>query len=173
MYKIAIVGPESTGKSALAESLAAYFNCTWIPEAAREYLEKLNRPYDYDDLLRIAELQCRSEDSADEHRMLICDTTLLVIKIWSEVRYDDCDPWILKNEEERRYDFFLLTDIDLPWEDDPLREHPHLREFLFAKYHTALKNKQVPYGIVSGKGPERLANAVRLLRENGISLDGK
>ena len=54
LIKVAIVGPESSGKTFLAEKLAAHYNCLWVPEYAREYLERLNAPYIQDDVEYIA-----------------------------------------------------------------------------------------------------------------------
>ncbi|HXH19021.1 MAG TPA: ATP-binding protein, partial [Chitinophagales bacterium] len=89
MKKIVIVGPESSGKTFLAEKLAAHFQCLWVPEYAREYLEKLNKPYTKEDVEKIAEGQLRLEDetAAKSKSLLICDTNLLVIKIWMDHKY--------------------------------------------------------------------------------------
>ncbi|MFW5872398.1 MAG: AAA family ATPase, partial [bacterium] len=103
--KIAIVGPESTGKSTLSKQLALYFKTAWVPEYARDYLNKLGRPYKQSDLLLIAQEQIALEEkAAANHEMVFCDTNLLVIKIWSEFKYQSCHPWILKSIKERKYD---------------------------------------------------------------------
>ncbi|MDV7398455.1 ATP-binding protein, partial [Arthrospira platensis SPKY1] len=52
--RIALTGPESTGKTTLAKALAARFDTVWAPEYARTYLERLGRPYQYGDLEVIA-----------------------------------------------------------------------------------------------------------------------
>lgn len=168
--KIAIVGPESTGKSLLAAALADHFCCDFVDEMARPYLEQLDRPYTEDDLLRIAVAQCAEEDrlAATGNPVLVCDTTLLVIRIWSEVKYGRCHPFILEEEARRTYDAWLLTNIDLPWEEDPLREHPHFRMELFELYHAALLKKGVPFAIVRGSGEARTKNALNHLIHRGI-----
>ena len=58
-FVITIVGAESSGKTTLAMQLADYFNCAWVPEYAREYLKKINRPYELVDLEEIARGQLR------------------------------------------------------------------------------------------------------------------
>lgn len=166
--RIAIVGPESTGKSRLSQELAHHYNTVWVPEYAREYLNELGRPYQKEDLLKIAEGQLRQEDelAASAGKRLFCDTNLIVIKIWSDVKYGECDARIVKWMNERRYDLHLLTDVDLPWEDDPLREHPEMRERLFELYEAELKTLNVDYKIVCGTHEKRLENAVKAVEDH-------
>ncbi len=165
--RIAITGPESTGKSVLAEQLAARYGTRWVPEYAREYLDQLGRPYEEPDLLRIAEGQLAVEVQTEKQAsgMLFCDTELTVIKIWSEVKYSRCAPEILELLESRRYDLYLLCDIDLPWTYDPLREHPERRRFLFDYYHRELTAMQRPFAVVQGTGSARLGNAVAIIEK--------
>jgi NadR type nicotinamide-nucleotide adenylyltransferase len=160
--RIAIVGPECTGKTDLARFLAEQYNTAWVPEFARTYLETLDREYTQADLPRIAKGQGMLEDSIAEqaNRFLFCDTNLVVIKIWSEFKYGSCDPAILKELRERTYHLHLLTDVDLPWEDDPLREHPHQRHELFALYEAELKNSGVRYHKIGGDYATRRAAAL-------------
>ena len=162
ILKIAITGPESTGKSQLAEELAGYYNTVFVPEYARGYIDRLDRPYNRKDILEIAKGQIREEVLMDQQatRMLFYDTELIVTKIWSEVKYGICDPWILEKIEENNYDLFLLCNIDLPWEEDPQREHPHMREKLFSLYLDELTERGFLFKVVSGIGRERLANAI-------------
>jgi NadR type nicotinamide-nucleotide adenylyltransferase len=166
--KIAIIGPESTGKTKLAKHLAAHFKTNWVPEFARDYLLDLDRPYEKKDLLEIAKGQMRLEDEMAEKSsgLLICDTNLIVLKIWSDNSYGETDPWILEQLKTRHYDFHLLTNVDIPWVHDPLREHPNMREHFFEKYRQYLSGYQIPFEIVSGDGESRKQAAVRLL-ENG------
>ncbi len=163
--KIAIVGPESTGKSSLALALSRHFNTPFVREVARAYLEKHGPDYRYEDLKKIAKLQCEEEDLllAADPPLLICDTTLMVIKIWSEFKYQSCDDWIITEEKSRSYDLFLLTDIDLPWEQDPLREHPDKRKELFTVYYRYLIRSNRPFHIVFGSDQERTNRAILLV----------
>ncbi len=165
MKKIAIVGPESTGKSDMSLQLSHQLSCDWVPEFARFYLDRLDRPYEKDDLLEIAKGQLAWEDdkASNEEEWLICDTNLLVIKIWSEFKYGETDPWILEQLERRKYDFHLLMDIDLPWKPDPQREHPTMRKELFKIYESELKTMDFPYAIVKGIEGDRLGSALQAL----------
>jgi len=160
--RISITGPESTGKSKLAQQLADYFNTRFVPEIAREYLETLGRPYEYEDIFAIAKEQMKQENylSQEVKEMLFCDTDLLVIKVWSRYKYGKCDPWIESELNHHRYDLYLLCNVDLPWIEDPLREHPNQREELFEIYRNELDCMKVNYSIISGIGEERLQNAI-------------
>jgi len=163
--KIAIVGPESTGKSTLSAKLAAYYNTEWVREYAREYLNSINRPYNYDDLKFIAQGQSEEEDRKleDVQNLLICDTNFLVLKIWSENAFKKCDKFILNELEERKYDLHLLCNIDLPWVPDPQREHPLKRKYFFDLYEAELKKRKLRYVIIEGKVNERLGAAVEAI----------
>lgn len=162
IIKIAITGPESTGKSRLATELAEYYHTVYVPEYARGYINQLYRPYNQGDILEIAKGQIRYEKVylKKANKILFCDTELIVTKIWSEVKYGNCDPWILQKIIDNRYDLFLLCNIDLPWEADPQREHPHMREKLFSLYHDELTRRGFPFKVVSGLEQQRLMNAI-------------
>jgi len=166
--KIAITGPESTGKSLLAEQLSRHYNTVWVPEYAREYLENLNRQYRETDIVKIAKGQINNEQSKLKlaKGFLFCDTELIVTKIWSEVKYNRCNQWIIRTIEEHKYDLFLLCDIDLPWVDDPLREHPDKRKFLFDLYQLELINRKLPFYIITGEGNTRLSNAIFFIEKH-------
>jgi NadR type nicotinamide-nucleotide adenylyltransferase len=165
--RIAITGPESTGKSWLAENLASHYRTGWVPEYAREYLENLGRPYGQDDIVKIATGQLNRESSLAKAAAgyLFCDTELLVTKIWSEVKYGSCDPWILSQVETNHYDLYLLCDIDLPWEYDPLREHPDRRQFLFNRYYDELSGRGFPFFVINGTGDSRLQRAIGFIEK--------
>lgn len=160
--RIAIVGPECTGKTDLARFLAEHYKTVWVPEFARTYLETLDREYTKADLPHIAKGQGVLEDSTAKqaNRFLFCDTNLVVIKIWSEFKYGSCDPAILKEMHERTYDLHLLTDVDLPWEDDPLREHPDKRQELFELYEAELKSNNIRYQKIGGDYAARRSAAL-------------
>lgn len=167
LIKIAIVGPESTGKSALAQLLAAHYKTRWVPEVARDFLQNLNRNYTAKDVEQIARLQLEKEEEISKSAtgILFCDTTLLVIKIWMENAYGKCPKWILTSIQSRKYDFYLLTDIDLEWQPDPLREHPHKRQFFKDWYQRELVGMNSRWDWVQGFGECRTANALSILEK--------
>ena len=160
--KVAVIGPECTGKSDLSAYLATYFKTEWVPEYARGYMNKLVRPYVQSDLTTIAHGQLRIEDefARDSNNVLICDTNLYVIKVWSEFKFGSCSEEILNQIATRKYDLYLLTNIDIPWEDDPQREHPHQRQELYDIYLREMKNQPVPFIEIKGEREARQKMAV-------------
>lgn len=166
MIKISITGPESTGKSWLAEQLAKHYSTSWVPEFARAYLQQIERPYTYADILYIAQQQLNSEIAAGKNNsLLFCDTDFCVTTIWCNVKYGECHQWISDQLDKNEYGLYLLCDIDLPWQYDPLREHPEMRKELFTMYHDLLKEKHFNYRIVKGKDDTRLQHAIRFVDE--------
>lgn len=172
MFAVAIVGVESTGKSTLAEDLAKYYQTEWIAEFARKYLENLGRNYTYDDVLLIAQNQDRiiqekiKENS--EKSLIFIDTELLVTKIWEEYVFGKCHTWIDENLPKQNYDLYLLSDIDLPWQPDPLREYPELekRQEIHHLYLFYLKKYNFNFHLISGNRQERLKMAIEIIEKH-------
>ena len=162
VIKVAVIGPECTGKSELSAFLASHFKTEWVPEYARGFMDKLVRPYIQSDLLTIAHGQLRVEDEfmRDANKVLICDTNLYVIKVWSMFKFGACDDEILQYIAHRKYDLYLLTYVDIPWEDDPQREHPGKRQELYDLYLNEMKNQPVPFVEIKGDRETRRNMAV-------------
>jgi NadR type nicotinamide-nucleotide adenylyltransferase len=168
-HKIVVIGPESTGKSTLSKSIAEYFKCPWVPEYAREYLEKLKGQYTYDDLLEIAKGQINEEEKAIKktENLLICDTDLHVIKVWSQHKFGKVHSWVEEQITKRKYDLYLLTDIDIPWQDDPQREHPEpeQRKYFLEIYRKVVIDSGLPYKEISGSVEERRKKSIEFIEE--------
>lgn len=163
-------GPESSGKTTLARDLSLQLDAPLVTEASRDYLNALYarrpgvayRPYD---LLQIARLQVQREQAAlaQEPASLVCDTDLLVIMVWSDVKYGGCDPALVElfntslRQAPRHY---LLCDHRIPWEPDPLREHPHARAALYQRYLDKLQQLDLAVTAVTGTPQQRLQQAL-------------
>ena len=182
--KVVIIGPESTGKSSLCKHLAAHYNTIWCPEFAREYLTTNGKKYDFEDLEIIAKGQLALEDeyiaklkNTNENnrhsnsisetlipnsQILFIDTDMYVMKVWSEYVFGKCHLSILNEIVQRKYDLYLLCNIDLPWAADELREYPDdkPRQELYNMYQDILINQQVPWVQISGNYEERLKEAI-------------
>ncbi|APG60983.1 AAA family ATPase [Christiangramia salexigens] len=166
--KIVLFGPESTGKSTLSRDLASHYNAPLVQEYMREYLQEKwdleQRVCQPEDLIPIARGQMAQEnrkaEEADE--LLICDTDLLELKVYSEAYYNGyCDPLLLKHALNHIYDLYFLTYIDVPWTPDDLRDKPHDREGMFKRFKNALEAHNRPYVLLSGNREERLTSAIK------------
>lgn len=168
MYKIAIVGPESTGKSLLAEQLAKHYHSPWVPEYARAYIESLSRSYDFDDIKHIALKQIEQEVKFETDRgnpFVFFDTDLIITKVWFEYCYNEVPSFVEERLNTGFFDLYLLCEPDIPWVADSVREHGHDREHFFNWYRSEIIKLNKPYVIIRGMGENRVNCAVRHINE--------
>ncbi len=163
--RIAITGPESTGKSYISQKLAQYFQVSWVKEYAREYIETLQSPYQEEDLRHIAEGQVKNEQLLVTQNLLFCDTELTVIDIWSQEKFGRTHPWIQEQMKKHTYDLYLLMDTDLSWQSDPQRENPDDRERLLSLYIKSFEKRNLNYYLISGFGDRRFNNALIVVKK--------
>jgi nicotinamide riboside kinase len=165
--KIVITGAESTGKSELAQQLATHFQGLWIPELARTYIEGLDRPYTYEDVETIAKLQIEDEQKRQLERVpIFFDTWLIITKVWFDFRFGQHPEWLHHAIKNSNIDLFLLCDIDLPWQFDPVRENGgENRKKLQQIYIYELEYYGFDYRVVSGLGLHRFQNAANYVQE--------
>ncbi|HEK21789.1 MULTISPECIES: ATP-binding protein [unclassified Mucilaginibacter] len=165
IIKIAVVGPESTGKSTMSAFLAAHYQTVWVPEFARGYCEKLTAPPTWHDEVNMfyGQLALEAELLPKANRLLICDTTFITVKIWSDQLFGSSPQEVLDELPRHPYHLYLLLDIDLPWQDDPLRDFPHLRDHFMQIWHQELKALNANYTVISGTGQDRYERAVEVI----------
>lgn len=168
MYKIAVVGPESTGKSALSQALATHYNGIVVPEYAREYVEKLQGKYNYEDVCTIARHQIQQEKLFEQNNLpgfVFFDTDLIITKVWFEYCYAEVPEYVTEQLHSGFIDLYLLCTPDLPWEPDPVREHGHDRDFFFEWYKKEIELLNTPYHMIDGYGEARTRNAIRFIEQ--------
>jgi len=190
LIKVAVIGPESTGKSTLCELLAQHYNTQWCPEFAREFLLTHGMDYTYDDLLYIAKGQLAMEDEYTQSlvgssesgvnssvqdsepatlnsKLLFIDTEMYVMKVWCEFVFGKCHRWVLDQIIKRKYDLYLLCNTDLPWVKDELREYPDLktRDQLYLIYKDIMINQSTPWVDISGDHDARLQKAIKAVHQ--------
>ncbi len=159
--RIVLAGPESTGKSCLTAHLAERFGVPYAMEYARIYLEQHGPAYDYDLLLPLSREHVAYQRSRvpDDAPVGLLDTDLINYKIWCEVAYGRCHPEILEAIEQETDHVYILCYPDLPWEPDPLREHPQERLMLFERHLQEIKRLGRRCIVISGEGRERYQRA--------------
>lgn len=164
---ISLTGPESTGKTYLASSLATAFGARWVPEYARDFLITLGRPYTERDLIAIMYGQQSSIEAAKAQggELLFLDTDMLVLKVWSLYKYGHCAPEIEAAWQSEKSDLYLLCGTDVPWEEDPLREHPEERDRLYAVYERELLESGRKFVPLWGDWQSRTDKALKAIAE--------
>ncbi|MCB9256107.1 MAG: ATP-binding protein [Chitinophagales bacterium] len=160
---IAITGPESSGKSTLAEQLSSIYKCGLVKEFARSYLKDNN--YNREDVLYMAEMQIQLEEEAKQHgsQLIICDTDLINFKIWLNYYRYEVPTFILNHISKRRYDFSLLLYPNTKWVNDGLRDKPEERNLLFDKFEKELQNYDYHYAIIDHLAEGRSIQACKAI----------
>lgn len=163
--KIALVGAESTGKSTLAGQLGARFTAAGlsvavVDEVLREWCVREGRTPRMEEQMAIAQEQARRADAARAD-VVISDATSVMIAVYSAMLFGDESIYDFALAHQRRYDVTLLTGLDLPWIEDPLRDGPHVREPVDTLVRASLEGAGIAYHVVYGQGEERVRNALR------------
>ncbi len=167
LKRIVLHGPESTGKTTLAKALAAYFDTVWVPEYARPYLEAKmavsGEICALEDILPIAIGQVMLENDLAQqarHDLLICDTDILTTHAYSLAFYGESPKALVEALPHQQVELYILTDIDVPWEADAIRDRPGVRKEMLDLFVRQLKQYNRPYVKVSGSTEERMKVAV-------------
>ena len=155
MFKVGIIGPESTGKSSLGQYLAKRYGATYVPEYARDYVASLHRPYTYYDVCHIARKQIEQIKEVGSGKweasdIIFFDTELIVTRVWFDYVYGAAPDWLLSAMQQYKMDTYLLTYPDIPWIPDPTRENgsDEIRLQLFHRYEQEIQALDVPYYII-------------------------
>ncbi len=165
--RIVLTGPESTGKTTMARLLAEHFKTVWAEEYGREYFVNKGGNLILPDITEIAKGQLKIEDESvvKANKFLFCDTDLIVTEIWSEIYFKTCPREVIEMGLNRKYDLYLLMDIDIPWKDDGTREFPHLREWHFKRIKEELEIRGLNYIVISGNYEERLKTCITFINK--------
>lgn len=155
-----ITGSESTGKTELAQGLAAHFGVSWVPEYARKYIENLKGKYRINDVEEIARFQIQEIISHQSDKLVFFDTGLIITRVWFEKKFQTIPTWFETIYRDFSNGHYLICNTDLPWVEDPVRENPEIRDELNSSYEAEIIDVNCPFQIISGKGSERLENAI-------------
>lgn len=99
------------------------------------------------------------------HSPLFIDTDMYVMKVWCEYVFGKCHQFILDEIAKRKYDLYLLCNIDLPWTKDELREYPEEgpRAELFQIYKKIMQNQSTRWVQINGMHEQRLQQAIEAI----------
>ena len=165
---IAILGAESTGKTALAQALSQRLAdetdlaCTWVGEYLRDWCEREGRTPRHDEQRMIALVQQqRIEAAATAFDIVVADTTPLMTACYSALLFDDDGLLADAVAVQRCCDLTLLTALDLPWIADGLqRDGPHVRAPVDAWLRSTLAAQGLAWSVVRGEHGLRLECAL-------------
>ena len=115
--------------------------------------------------IALGQIKLENESLQKANKYLFCDTNLMVTKVFSEMYYDFCDPVLIEAASENKYDLFFLTDVDVPWTKDDLRDKPSDRQNTFNIFKETLISIHKPFIIISGNIEERLNKAIAILSD--------
>ena len=162
---IVVTGPESSGKTTLFNELKSLSGFNFISEYSRTYIDKINRPYQYNDILEIAKFYVKEVETARiNKRSVISDTDLLTLLVWCEYKYDKCHPFIIDKLDKNPPDLYLVCSPNIPWEYDPQRENPNNRVELFDIYLKKINELGIDFEIIEGNNSKRLIQAKNILQ---------
>ncbi len=172
--RVVVTGPESTGKTTLAEDLAKHFQTVWVPEFARGYLDDKHarQPSDvlceFSDLAPIARCQVDSLETAARaaNRLVISDTDAIVTSVYAHHYFGECPKEVADLAAEQRADLHLLLDVDVPWVEDRQRDRPHQRQEMFDLFRAALGDRR--YIRIHGTWEQRFQTAVAAILSLGV-----
>ena len=163
LLRVCLFGPESTGKTTLATQLARHYRSAYAADYVRGYLDAIGSTGTLADVPWIARGQLATEAAAaaQADRVLVSDTSLAAVALWSDVLYGATPDWIQDQACRQRYDLWLLTDIDVPFAPDPLRCFPETtqRAKFMERCRLTLDQLGVEPVVVRGTVSQRLALA--------------
>ena len=168
--RVCVVGAESTGTTTLSRELAAHFCTLWVPEYGREYTEHKLPPggdmsdlrWQTDEFVHIAQTQIAREQEAagKANRVLICDTDALATAIWHERYVGHWPEAVDALARSRKYDLYLLTDCEIPFVQDGLRDGEHARQWMTNRFRDELTIRGLKWELVRGSREQRLCQAI-------------
>jgi len=164
MFRIAIIGPESSGKTTLAKELSGKLNAILIEEYSREYFKF----HDYSkcsltDLEIIAQNQFDNSNISKENSFLISDTEMLTMEIWAKDKYAKVPNLISQLRKHQYFDLYILSKPDFPWEYDSLRTDFNRRDHLFEMYKQEIAASNYQFLIVKGDISNRISSVIDYL----------
>ncbi|MBD2703843.1 AAA family ATPase [Spirosoma sp. BT702] len=161
--KVCLYGPESVGKTTLAQQLATEYKTAFVPEMARSFIT--SNTFTIDEIIQIGQAQTEAVQAAERiaNRLLFCDTDLITTQIYSSIYFDQIPPELTALERSVQYDTYILLDIDVPWVSDNLRDQGHRREEMLNRFRLELDKRHLTYHFISGSYSERMIESQKVV----------
>lgn len=151
--RVVILGAESSGKSALAETLARHYQTLWVPEYLREFVDLHQRVPRQDEQIQIARTQLQRESELEKQatNWLFCDTGPMMTALYSRHYFGQPDAELAELAQSHEYDFTIVTAPDFPWTPDGLqRESAAVRDHIHEQVLDLLDEQGIPFLLVEG-----------------------
>jgi NadR type nicotinamide-nucleotide adenylyltransferase len=167
--RVCVMGAESSGTTTLSLALAGHYNTAWVPEYGRDYswwkLRRGEETWTSEEFVDIAREQNRREDALarEANRVLICDTNTFATRLWHERYMGFLSPQVDAVAAAGRCDLYLLTDVNIPFVQDGLRDGEHIRKVMHQRFIEELEAQPVPWQLISGSPEERFARATEVI----------
>ncbi|WP_424185516.1 AAA family ATPase [Actinokineospora sp. G85] len=169
--RVVVLGAESSGTTTLARALAAHYGGDSVPEYGREHTEVKARAgstvWTVGDFVDVAVRQAADEDAAAPLApVLVCDNDPWAATVWCERYLGAGHPEVDAAVGTRRPALYLLTDhVGVPFEQDGTRDGEHLRPWMTARFVRGLRERGVPWVLLTGNHEHRLRRAIRACEE--------
>lgn len=150
LKKFCFMGAESTGKSTMAQRMAAHYQTNWVPEVAREMIT--SNDFSESEIVAIGRAQTERVHQLQQsaNRFLFCDTDLITTQVYSKHYLNIVPEQLYELETSVSYDHYFLFDIDVPWVEDGLRDLPHFRTEMHKIFQGELERRNIPFTLVTG-----------------------
>jgi HTH-type transcriptional repressor of NAD biosynthesis genes len=155
--KICFYGPESTGKSVMAQRFAEIYHTEFVPEVAKDIIT--SNVFTLDDIIRIGYGQTErvKEKLKSANKILFCDTDVITTEVYSRKYLGTVPEILFELEKEIQYHLYFLFDIDVPWVPDGIRDLNNQREEMMGIFKAELMKRKIPFILVKGNWAEREA----------------
>jgi nicotinamide riboside kinase len=173
---IALLGAESTGKTALAHALALQLqlqgkDAVAVDEYLRDWCAAQGRtPHQHEQAGIAAKQQQLIAAAAAQHSVVVADTTALMTAVYSDYVFADRSLYAQAAAQHAIYDMTLVTGLDVPWQPDGIqRDGEHARAPVDALLRDALHQAKIVYSTVYGLGQQRLDSAMNCIAEKAVN----
>ena len=163
IYRVVVIGAESTGKTTIATQLAQHYRTAWAPEYLRTFVEENGRLPVAQDVHAVAAGHLAQQDRllSASSAVLFLDTDLVLTCIYQQHYFGSCPSWLHRQAVHHAADLYLVTQPDFPWVADPgQREGPDVQAAIHARLLAEMCREGFRYELLGGPVASRLAVSI-------------